>query len=175
MSSQQYRAAQRQDGRGDSQQPTRWQIGPGFFLLRDHATGGFGGKTGTTGSGIGDGRGSGCVRRWRASLAAVALCFRTSGCRRRNCCTASVPREVLLPSGPPDRQCKSRSGTSFEASHICQPRPPEILSQTAGHRQSFPPSTQPQRIGRVASSSSVTQLQRDRKNREGNAEGNAGF
>ena len=91
------------------------------------------------------------------------------------CYTASVPREVLLPSGPPDRLCKSRSGTSFEASHIRKPHPAEILSQPAGHRQSFPPSPQPQRTGRVASSSPVTQLQRDRKNREGNAEGNAGF
>ena len=79
------------------------------------------------------------------------------------CYAASVPREVLLPSGPPDRLCKSRSGTSFEASHIRQPRPPEILSQTAGHRQSFPPSTQPQRIGRDAFCSSVTQFQRDQK------------
>jgi len=55
----------------------------------------------------------------------------------RRCYTDCVPREVLLPSGPPDRLCESRSGTFIEAPHARQPRPPENLAHPSGRRETF--------------------------------------
>ena len=55
----------------------------------------------------------------------------------RRCYTDCVPREVLLPSGPPDRLCESRSGTFIEASHARPPRPPETLAHRFGRRDTF--------------------------------------
>ena len=53
------------------------------------------------------------------------------------CYTDCVPREVLLPSGPPDRLCESRSGISIEASHARPPRPPENLAHRCDCRRTF--------------------------------------
>ena len=61
--------------------------------------------------------------------------FRAAVARR--CYTESAPREVLLPSGPPDRLFESRSGTFIEAAHARSPRPPENLAHRCDCRRTF--------------------------------------
>ena len=65
----------------------------------------------------------------------------------RRCYTESAPREVLLPSGPPDRLCESRSGIFIEAAHAWPPRPPENLAHRCDCHRTFlsfgPPSMLP--------------------------------
>ena len=87
----------------------------------------------------------------------------------RRCYTESAPREVLLPSGPPDRLFESRSGTFIEASHAWPPRPPENLAHPCDCRQIFlcfgPPCLLPPRIHPAPHRSAARRKLQGRKRR----------
>ena len=87
----------------------------------------------------------------------------------RRCYTDCVPREVLLPSGPPDRLLESRSGTFIEAPHARQPRPPENLAHPSGRRETFlpfePPRMLPARLHPAPQRSAARRKLQGRKHR----------
>ena len=87
----------------------------------------------------------------------------------RRCYTDCVPREVLLPSGPPDRLLESRSGTFIEAPHARQPRPPENLAHPSGRCETFlpfdPPGMLPARLHPAPQRSAARRKLQGRKHR----------
>ena len=93
--------------------------------------------------------------------------FQTRAARR--CYTESVPREVLLPSGPPDRLYESRSGTFIEASHARPPRLPENLAHPFGRRDTFlsfdPPGMLPARLHPAPRRAAARRKRQGRKHR----------
>ena len=80
----------------------------------------------------------------RAELMLMARLWPRDSAAARRCYTDCVPREVLLPSGPPDRLVESRSGTFIEAPHARPPRPPVNLAQHSGYRDKFLSSRPPE-------------------------------
>jgi hypothetical protein len=91
----------------------------------------------------------------------------------RRCYTESVPREVLLPSGPPDRLFESRSGTFIEAAHARPPRPPVNLAHPLAAATLFCPPVH-QTFRRRDCIPLLTNPLREGNCREGNTEVNAG-